>query len=283
VGCAFSDEKSSVRTQTTVEAKSGTDAIFVNGKRASGPRGAGMLKVVGLLKKKAGYIGGLKISSQNHDIPTGSSDSGAAALATALNDFLGLNLPLHGLLSAGRHGSETAFRSLYGGVSEYIIEGRREPFARQVASPKELFEIVFYGVNFKGSRHSADELHLGVVKHPKYRLRSAQVKERIDSFCEALRTQDFARALALVEADAKTVHAMFREVGLPVRNKEMLALCNKIELWRADGTPVYWNVAGGNTVYALTLKKHSNKIAGKLKAEDHKPTKYMMAGGPELL
>jgi mevalonate-3-kinase len=279
ISIALTSLNGSVRTETLVEPSS-AHVFLVDGKPLNGKRGAGMLKVRDALLARASSKGSLAVHSHNHEILSGSSDSGAAALAVALNRFLALNLSLQELHDIARNGSETAYRSLYGGLSEYYLANGK-PKARCLLHAEELRDIVIYAIPFDYPRHSADILHNGVVKHPSYRKRLADVKKRIHEFKSHLVERDFNSCLQVVEDDARDVHHMFEEVGLPVRKELMLNLCADVERWRKEGLPCFWNVAGGSVVYVLTTKKHKNAVQTKLC--DYYPREYTAAGPSHVL
>ena len=78
-----------------------------------------------------------------HNIFSGSSDSGAAALVFALNELFVTNFPKEKLAELGNKISESAIRSIYGGLNKYVVsEGK--PHGLQLASEKDLREIARY-------------------------------------------------------------------------------------------------------------------------------------------
>jgi diphosphomevalonate decarboxylase len=239
-----------------------------------------MASIIDLMRKKAERKNHLKILSRNHGILSGSSDSGAAALVLSLNDFLGLNFPLSDLHSIARHGSETAYRSLYGGLSEYYFS-RHAPHARCLLHAEELRDIAIYAIPFNYPRYNADVLHMNVVGHPHYKKRVLDVEKRIHDFKSSLVERDFSRCLKLMEDDARQVHGMFEYLDLTVRKEKMLELCHKVEQWRDDGIECYWNVAGASVVYVFTLRKHKRKLLDKL--AEYKPIEYKIAGPARVL
>jgi len=270
-----------VRTETSVEpaGAQGAHVFLVDGKPLSGQRGMGMLKIRDMLLARAASNCKLAIHSCNHGILSGSSDSGAAALAVGVSHVLKHNIPLHELHDIARYGSETAYRSLYGGLSEYYFANGR-PMARCLLHAEELREIVVYAASFDYPRYSADVLHRGVAKHPRYRKRIADVKKRIHEFKSHLIERDFLSCLQLMENDARDVHRMFDEVGLAVRQGRMRDLCASVERWRKDGLPCYWNVAGASVVYVFTTRKHKAAVYRKL--QDYRPQEYMVAGSAHI-
>jgi mevalonate-3-kinase len=274
---ALTSVNGSVRTETTARRTGSGVELTVNGKSIAGPRGEGMLKIVGEMLSRAGIDSGVKAESNNYGIITGSSDSGAAALAVALNDLLGLKLSESELCEIGRLGSETAYRSLLGGLSECSVSGEKASYHR-IKSAEDLSTIAAYGVPFNIPRHSADELHLKVVGHPAYQKRADVVNGRIKKIKECVGRKDYSGMLEIMESDAGDVHRMFAEVGLPVIKPQMRKLCDTAESMRKRGIRCYWNVAGGSQVYLFTIKRYAEAVETELYDLGYKFTQLKVAG-----
>ena len=259
VGAALTDEREEVRTETEVTL-SHDDVFNVDGKPVEGARGEGMRTIIEKMKEKGWRSEGLRIESVNHGILSGSSDSGAAALTAALDDFFDLKLPKKELLKLALYGSETAYRSLCGGLTENRIQGG-ECSATQLASARELSRIAVYAVSFPGKRYSADELHEAVVGHHNYALREKRAELQIRKLKDALSDGNLLSVLSVMEDDAQTVHRMFSVVGKRVITAPMRKLCDAVEGWRENGLEAYWNVAGGNQVYVFCLTEQKRETA----------------------
>lgn len=279
----MTDLYGAVYTETTVELHDSPEtSITVNGKPASGARAQGMHDIVELMLDKADVDTGFKIASVNHNVVTGSSDSGAAALITALNEILELNLSIEELLWISCRGSETVFRSLVGGLTEYVVDDPHRPRAEPIAKASELGDVIIYAVPFTGMRFTADQIHSAVVKHPDHGGRAGVVAERIKEFKKSIKEKNYSRAFDLMECDARDVHWMFSEVGFKVINDDMQELCSYVEQLRREGMPAYWNVAGGNQVYVFTTQEYSSNVADRLK-EKWGYTIYRIAGPSEVV
>ncbi|MDD5111015.1 MAG: hypothetical protein PHG85_00550 [Candidatus Altiarchaeota archaeon] len=263
ISLALSTADGCMRSVTAV-GQASRNSFLVDGLRIDRKRGKGMLAMRDAMVNLAGSKIKLAISSVNSGILTGSSDSGAAALAVALNGFLALGLSIDSLHELARYGSETAYRSLYGGLSEYYFE-KGVPRARVLLPAGKLKDIAIYAVPFDYPRHSADELHSAVVRHPGYRRRIAVAEKRIKDFKKASSKRDFNACLRLMEDDARQVHGLFEDMGCRVRKEGMLALCKKVESWRSAGLRCYWNVAGGSVVYVFSLSKDAKEVRKNLK------------------
>jgi len=283
IGMALTDINETARTETTVGISEKL-SFLVNGKPIDKARGRGMLKIAEIMLKKSKKNIGLKIESNNYNILTGSSDSGAVALIIGLNKLLDLNLKKEELLNIARYGSETAFRSLYGGLTEYIVENPKNPRAIQIATPNELnSRLSILAINFQGQRFSADQLHKSVVTHPNYPLREKIVKTKIEMLKINLAKNNILGVLELMENDAKMFHTMVATIGMRVIKSQMKELCNFVEELRNSGLSLYWNVAGGNGVYIFCLKEDSKEVESNLLNEGWDFSRYKVADGARLL
>lgn len=268
-----------VRTETVVRASS-EDSFTVDGAVISGLRGEGMRGIVSALKERAGFDGCLSVESENVNVKSGSSDSGTAALIKALDGFFGLGLSDAELIEIARGGSETAYRSVLGGLS--IFDVHSDSFKR-IAEPEEFVDLRIFGVSFDLPRFTADDIHQAVVKHPEYLLRRKEADGKIIELSEALAEGDVVGVLEVMEFDAKRVHAMFRSLGFDVIKPEMRRVCNIIEELRKDGVPAYWNVAAGSIVYVFTLKEYESQVEAKLTDARYPKFKLKIADGAEIL
>lgn len=282
VGLALTGEKEKIRTETTVTASDSDTTLVVDGRKPSGARARGMNRLIEELSAKASHKGNLKIESQNKGILSGSSDSGAAALVVALNDFLGFGLSRDELLLYGIFGSETVFRSLYGGLTEYVVLGDGVSVL-PLASREELSDVVVFGVSFEGERFAADEIHSFVVKHPSYPSRRKQARERIVALKRRLSEGDLNGVFEVMESDARQVHGLFSDVGKKVINADMKKLCDSVESWRRDGLKAFWNVAGGRQVYVFCLKQEKSDVAELLGGEGLEYKLLKVAGPARII
>ncbi|MFH1788524.1 MAG: hypothetical protein ABH834_04010 [Candidatus Altiarchaeota archaeon] len=272
---AVTDVEGGVRTETSVSEASG-DSFTVDGEPLTGLRGEGMHAIVSSMKNRAGYGGGVIVESVNRDVKSGSSDSGAAALVKALDGLFGLGLSDAELLGFARLGSETAYRSVLGGLSIYDVHS--DSFKR-IAEPEEFRDLRIFGVSFDLPRFKADDIHKAVVKHPEYPARRKEADGKIVDVSEALAEGDFLGVLEVMEFDAKRVHKMFREVGFDVIKPEMRRVCELTESLRKEGVPAYWNVAAGSIVYVFTIKDFEGDVHGTLSGRGYEPVRMRVAEG----
>ena len=85
--------------------------------------------------------------------------------------------------------------------------------------------------------------------------------------------------MALMEAEAKTVHTMFSEQGMDVITRDMKVVLDIVTKLRESGVQAYWNVAGGSHVYVFTLKDFAKDVTRELKNSDFKYRHYKVADG----
>ncbi|MBU0762356.1 MAG: hypothetical protein KKD39_04970, partial [Candidatus Altiarchaeota archaeon] len=230
---ALTDLQDMVRTETRAQLIPAGVEIQVEGVEEANPRMQSAHSVVREMLGLAAGKTGISLMSKNQNILTGSSDSGAAALVASVDDTLELGLPYHKLEEYARKISETAYRSIYGGLSEYTVDDRGNISTNQLKKASYFKDVVIYAVPFELKRFSADDLHLRVSQHPRYNQRNDQVNVRLSELKETLGSGDIVSILRLMELDAKTVHQMFADMGMTVIREGMKDFTVKIDDLRA--------------------------------------------------
>jgi len=277
VSFALTNKNETARTITSVK-ESDRNSFILNGKQPGGTRSVGVIRLIEEMLSMSNADHKIEVSSLNDNILTGSSDSGSAALVFALDNLLELNLEEPMLCRLARKVSETAYRSIYGGLSEYLVNDEGIIYTSKIVSEDFFKDVRIFACPFDYERHSADDLHLNVLTHPGYATRKKQVAERIIALKEYVREKDIYGVLKLMEDDAKTVHSMFEESGLTVIRPLMRGLCKKIEELRLNDIKAVWNVAGGSTVYIFCLKEDQDDISHLLRQMHVKNEEYKIAG-----
>lgn len=276
---ALTDIHDMMRTETSFELTSTGVEYVLDGVDIEGSRSEGINTVIREMISLATEHVGVKINSQNHGVLTGSSDSAAAALVGGLDDLLELGLPHWRLEELARKVSETAYRSIYGGLTEYVIDDSGEVKVTQLKKASFFSDIAIYGISFSDKRFSADDLHKRVSRHSKYNQRTVQAQIRLDSLHQLIDSRDYVGFLSLMEMDSKTVHRLFSDMGMDVIRPEMKELTDFIGQLRGHGTDVFWTIAGGSHVYVLTLKKHAKEVTRHLKDKDYRYRNLKVADG----
>jgi len=287
IGLAVTDQKEIVRTETNVKVLSSQYKInfLVDGKSITGKRGNNALTSVKEFLKKSDVNVGLDIESRNYEIKSGSSDSGMAALFTALNDALETNYPIEEIAKYAMKGSESAIRSVYGGMSKIIVDQDSEVFGIKLASEEELNNhIGIFAIPFNYSfRVSADEIHSAVVKNPHFKYRLERIPEWTKNIEQALERRDFITVLKNAEENIRNAHDLLEDVGVKVRRKEMMNCCLDIEDMRREGIEAYYLIGGGNMISVVFPNEQEDLVLSGLKKKGYNPLRYKVASGAKVI
>lgn len=295
MGLAVTDLAETTRTETIVRAtpsdspSSSADdcelSFLLGGKALQGKRGEEILETIRSFLRFADVQepAKLNIRSNNYNIFSGSSDSGLAALFTALNDVFELDLSQKELLDFAMQGSESAGRSLYGGLTHTIVTGS-SPKVVQLASAEELADIALFSVPFHyDGRLSADEIHSGIVTHEQFSERVATIPHWVDEIQSALQQKDFLALLETAEENIRNAHQLLEEVGLVVRKPKMMALCRTVEKMRELGVLSYYLIGGGNLITIATTSKYAPDVATYLAKECWTFYPFKVASYPKII
>jgi mevalonate-3-kinase len=276
---AVTDIHCNAKTLTEVELSGKGVEFTIGGSVPRGERSDGAYALIREMLAHAADETGIKVSSVNHDILTGSSDSGAAALVTALDDVLELGLPMTRMAELGMMVSETCYRSLIGGLSRFTVGENGAFRATQMQKPEFFADMMIYAVPFPSiKRFSADDLHKRVVQHKHYPARHAETEKRLKALQTVVDKGDLAGFMGIMELEAATVHTMFSELGMAVIKPDMKEVVDLVTGMRERGIQAYWNAAGGSCVYVFTLRKWAREVTRELKDRNFRYRHYMVAG-----
>ena len=277
---AVTDIHHNAKTETSAELTEKEAAFSLNGAAPSEGRALAAVEIIKDMLPLAAERTGASVQSVNHDILTGSSDSGAAALVTAIDDLLELGLPMTRLIELAKPVSETAYRSLIGGLSSCEVDAKGNIKARQLKDASFFGDLMIYAIPFPElKRFPADNLHLMVTRHKDHPKRSKQVAERLKSLQGFVDGNDLLGFMKIAEAEARTVHTMFSEMGMDVIKPQMEEAINLVLGMRERKIPAYWTVAGGSAVYVLTLHRYAREVTRELKDNNLKYRHYIVADG----
>ncbi len=284
MGLAVTDLEETVRTETTITKKSGKGVEFLlEGRPITGKRGEDIIDSIKNFMKANKVSAGLEIDSRNFNIKGGSSDSGLAALFFGLNELLGTKLSTAEIAKYAMRGSESAIRSVYGGLSKIVVD-KPEITGVPVAAAEELDAIRIFTVYFDyPARITADEIHAAIVRHPWYKYRAVQVPVWIKNIEDAIKKKDFAAMLENAEENIRNAHCLLEDMGLRVRKKKIMECWIDVEEMRAAGLRAYCLQGGGNYVSVACLKEQADKVYDELVKRGWKPLKYKVASGPKAI
>ncbi|MBN1330734.1 MAG: hypothetical protein JXA54_14780 [Candidatus Heimdallarchaeota archaeon] len=286
MGLAVTNHNETTRTETIIECSKSLNGLkmnfFLNGQKITGLRGQQILAAV---KSFVGVEQNIKLTirSTNYDIFSGSSDSGLAALFTALNDVLDLNYTKDALLHYAMKGSESAGRSLYGGLTLTEVKGKSISVT-QLASEKDLEPLKLFSIPFNyESRITADEIHTGIVTNPSFKERVKKVPLWVNEIINSLKRKDFLDVLSTAEENIRNAHELLEGVGLIIRKQEIMELCKAIEIMRNEGIPAYYLIGGGNLVTIATINDYAFNVEEELNKKKWLFNKSKVASAPKLI
>lgn len=287
MGLAVTSVKKKTKTITSIkrqncEREKPEIDFYLNGKQLSGKRGSQIIEAIRYFMKQNQVESDLAIYSENYNIYSGSSDSGLAALFTGLNTIFDLQLSQDDLLTYAMKGSESAGRSLYGGLT---LTKATDPIkVKQLASEKELEDLSLFSVPFDfPSRISADEIHAGIVTHPNFQERVDKIPQWVQDIKAALSSHNLLNLLETAETNIRNAHKLLEEVGLTIRKKEMMELCDNVHTMRTNGLPAYFLIGGGNLITIATIKKFENRVSNFLIEHDWSFKNFKVAGPPQII
>lgn len=284
MGLAVTDLDEEARSETKIAAdpNSGKVEFLLEGKPIDERRHRDIERVVNEFMRAAGKKSGLKIESNNYKIYSGSSDSGAAALVAGLNELFETKFPKEKLAELADQISESAIRSVYGGMNAYIVsEGK--PQGRQIASEKELENVRIFAMGFDyPTRVSAQEIFDICKASPFWKMRAQMVPYWRKAIEDGLRKRDWNKVFSNAEQNCANAHYLIETGGKRCRKKEMMDAVIDIEEIRESGLPVYWTAGGGRVINAFSWGHDADKVLAELKKRGQKPVEYKVASGARV-
>lgn len=286
MGLAVTDLKEEVRSETIIEINPGKEeAYFVLDGKPFGDekRMTDIINVFREFKRLANKNVGIKIESNNYNIFSGSSDSGAAALVFALNELFATNFSKEKLAELGNKISESAIRGVYGGLNKYTVS-QGEPHGLQLASEKDLKEIRIFAFCFNyPARISAQEIFDICRDSPYWEMRLKRVHFWVKNIEEGLRKKNWKQVFSNAEENCANAHYLIESGGKRCRRKEMMNICIDVEEIRAGGLPVYWTAGGGKVINVFSWGQDGEKVLEELKRRGNVPIEYKVASGPKII
>ncbi|MHB1830381.1 MAG: GHMP family kinase ATP-binding protein [Candidatus Micrarchaeaceae archaeon] len=285
MGLAVTDLNEETRSETKITAVPNSNKIefLLEGKPIDGRRHKDIKKVVNEFMSISGKKRGLKIESKNYKIYSGSSDSGAAALVVGLNELFGTKLSKEKLAEFGNQISESAIRSVYGGMNSYIVsEGK--PHGKQMASEKELKNIRIFAMGFDyETRVSAQEIFNICRLSPFWKIRTKMVPHWRKEIEEGLKKKNWVQIFYNAEQNCANAHYLIENGGKRCRRKEMMNAVIDVEEIRESGLPVYWTAGGGRVINTFSWGSDATKVLEEMKKRGQRPTEYKVAPGARVI
>ncbi|MBK5112500.1 MAG: hypothetical protein KGD59_01450 [Candidatus Heimdallarchaeota archaeon] len=287
MGLAVTNKEETTRTETTVKFTSEKEKseikFFLDKQELTGIRGSQIIDSIEAFMSKNKIQANIHIESNNYNIFSGSSDSGLAALFTALNDVFGLNYSKEEILKYSMKGSESAGRSLYGGLT--LTKANEKPLkVIQLASEKVLSEIKLFSVPFHyDTRISADEIHAGIIKNPQFSDRVKSIPNWVERIKKALKNKDFVELLKTAEENIQNAHELLEGVEIRVRKPDMLKLCDHVKQMREEKIEAYYLIGGGNLVTIATTNIFAKAVSRFLSKYQWNYYEFKVASAPKII
>ncbi|MDH3815517.1 MAG: diphosphomevalonate decarboxylase [Acidobacteriota bacterium] len=265
-------------TTTTVSFNSDLeeDEFLLGGK--SIPEMSGRVsRCLDLVRERVGAQTRARVES-NNDFPTAaglaSSASGFAALVTAADVAMGVNIPQNELADMARRSSGSAARSLFGGFVELRLtpDGPLPTETRQILEPSDWPLRVAVAVTDAGPKEigSTEGMVRTERTSPYY---AGWVDSSEDDLAEvrsAIARRDFEALAEVSESSCLKMHAVMLSArpGLVYWNGTTVECIRKVRKLRGDGVPVFFTVDAGPQVKAVCAPEAFDRVAAEFAEVD---------------
>ena len=253
-------------TTTTVETlqESKNNEITINGRQTDATERKRVEIVLNKLKELAKFSGSFKVVSQN-SLETGKglgfSASGFAALGLATKEALDISLDAVSLSEIVRLGAGSATRSLAGGFAVWYVNRNGRSYAEQLETSRNMdFSMVIVPVY---SDVKTDEAHAEVLSSCLFKARLGNIRGLLETMKEAINNGDTATIGKLAEEDTLNLHAitMTGKSHMVLWEPDTVRIMKEIIRMREEGTPAWYSMDTGPSVFINTYKKNTAKIA----------------------
>lgn len=202
-----------------------------------------------------------------------SSAAGFAALATAVNKALNLDLPKKDLSMMARRGSGSATRSIFGGFVEWkkgTKEDGLDSFAEQIA-PSEHWKDFRMIVGITSITEKKVRSRAGMAQtvktSPYYKSWIESVDNDLTKVREGILTRNFKLVGETAEENCLKMHATMitTKPSIIYWNTGTIQIIQSVLQWRDEGLEVYFTIDAGPQVKILCLKKDIEEVEKRLK------------------
>ncbi|MBD3870677.1 MAG: diphosphomevalonate decarboxylase [Acidobacteria bacterium] len=228
-----------------------------------------------LVRERVGAQTRARVES-NNDFPTAaglaSSASGFAALVTAADAAMGVNIPQNELADMARRSSGSAARSLFGGFVELRLtpDGPLPTETRQILEPFDWPLRVAVAVTDAGPKEigSTEGMVRTERTSPYYAGWVDTSEDYLAEARSAIARRDFEALAEVSESSCLKMHAVMLSArpGLVYWNGATVECIRKVRKLRADGVPVFFTVDAGPQVKAVCAPEAFDRVAAELAA-----------------
>lgn len=237
-----------------------SDTLYLNHKQMEADEMAHISHFVDLFRQEAGVQAACQINSINH-VPTAaglaSSASAFAALGSACNTALGLNMDAQQLSTFVRQGSGSASRSVHGG---FVLWHRGEgdvsssSFTEQIDDANWDIGMLVVAVNTEVKPFSSRAgMQHTVETSPFYQQWPAEVEKDLALMLEAIKAQDFTTMGEISEHNAMKMHAtmLAAKPSFTYFQGESILAMHLVQKLRREGLECYYTMDAGPNVKVL--------------------------------
>ena len=194
----------------------------------------------------------ISFRSQNFGVLSGSSDAGAAALGSSVQDMSGGIEDLISFENELRAISESVGRSLHGGLTVTWADGKYCRTER-LLGPEAFREYAIIGCRFNVTRNPSDRIHENVIHNKDYPKRIENTASKGKELVKMAEDRDIKGIFDLAHKDTGEYHKLIESAGVNVITPEMRKLMNLVdEMRKADW--LSYIVTGGSNVFVVTEK-----------------------------
>lgn len=198
-----------------------------------------------------------------------SSASGFAALTVAGAKALDLALSDNDLTILARLGSGSACRSIPDGFVMWHRGKSSQTSYAYSLYPYDYWDLrdVLVVVEASNKKISTTEGMEKVRTSPFWNRRLRDMPDKIKTMKKALATKNFRLLGEIIEAEAVNMHAVMMTQRPPLFywNGATMELIRAVQLWRAEGLPVYFTIDAGPNVHLICEVKDEDTVVQKVK------------------
>lgn len=249
------------------------DQFILDGEKQNAKATAKVSFFVDKFRQLAGIEQRVLVTSRNF-VPTAaglaSSASAFAALATALNAALDLNLSAKELSILARQGSGSASRSLFGGfVHWHKGQGNdsHSSYAEKIAEADWDIAMLVVVLN-KGIKKMSSRVAMQhtIETSPFYPLWPQEVEKDLTAIKEAIHAQDIDRLGKIAEHNAMKMHAtmLSADPSFSYFEADSLLAMNLVRELRAKGFSAYFTMDAGPNVKIICPMSQTEAIRQEL-------------------
>lgn len=261
-GFAYEGLDEQIKVETRVVVNKGTQYGSLNGKIVGfSNTGRSPFVTLNRYKEKILENHGIKdsemsisFSSDNYGVLSGSSDAGAAALGSSLNDLCGGVPDFMEFEDQLRSISESVGRSLHGGLTITWADGKSARTER-ILDPSDFNDYAIIGCRFNVRRKPSDRIHESQVTSPDYHKRTASALEKGKQIMKLAEDKDIKGIFELGHHDTAEYHKLNESVGVRIITPGMKDLMKLVDELRKSSWLSYI-VTGGSNVFVATERKN---------------------------